>query len=287
MKISGFSFVRNGIKFDYPFVESIRSILPICDEFVVAVGDSEDGTLAKLRSLHDRKINIIETVWDESLRIGGAVLAKQTDIALSHTTGDWAFYLQGDEVVHEQDLPIIQQAMVQYCNDARVEGLLFNYVHFYGSYRYIGHSRRWYRREIRMVRNGIGVQSWGDAQGFRIGSRKMSVKPVNASIYHYGWVKPPRIQQEKQLSFNRLWHHDSWVATHVNDVEDYDYSSGGRLTEYTGTHPAVMNERVAAQNWDFTYDPKHVRQSSKERFLNWIEEQSGHRLAEYRNYVLI
>ena len=45
MKVCGFSFIRNAVKYDYPIVESIRSILPICDKFVVAVGNSEDNTL--------------------------------------------------------------------------------------------------------------------------------------------------------------------------------------------------------------------------------------------------
>jgi hypothetical protein len=287
MTISGFSFVRNGILFDYPFIESIRSILPICDEFVIAVGKSEDDTLARIQSLHEPKIKIVETIWDESLRTGGSILAQQTDVALSRASGDWAFYLQGDEVVHERDLPVIQETMQQYLSDPIVEGLLFNFVHFYGSYRYVGDSRRWYRREIRIVRNGIGVHSWGDAQGFRIGPRKMSVKPIDASIYHYGWVKPPAIQQRKQKSFNRLWHSDAWVEEHVKHVDQFDYSTGGRLTEFTGTHPAVMKQRVEAQNWEYSYDPQKVKEPLKERLLNWYEEKSGHRIAEYKNYVLI
>ena len=287
MTISGFSFVRNGILFDYPFIESIRSILPICDEFVIAVGKSEDDTLETIRALHDPRIKIIETIWDEHLRTGGKILAQQTDLALSHTSGDWAVYLQGDEVVHEHDLPLIKESMERYLTDPMVEGLLFSFVHFYGSYRYVGNSRRWYRREIRIVRNGIGVHSWGDAQGFRIGSRKMSVKLIDASVYHYGWVKPPTIQQRKQKSFNRLWHSDAWVDEHIKQSDEYDYSTGGRLTEFTGTHPAVMKQRINTQNWEYSYDPLKAGEPLKERVLNWYERATGIRVAEYKNYVLI
>ncbi len=287
MTISGFSFVRNGVLFDYPFLESIRSVLPLCDEFIIAVGNSHDDTLARIRSLNDAKIKVVETIWDESIRTGGTILAQQTDIALSQTSGDWAFYLQGDEVVHERDLPTIRQAMIQHLDDPNVEGLLFHFIHFYGSYRYVGNSRRWYRREIRVVRNRIGVQSWRDAQGFRIGSRKMNVKAVDASIYHYGWVKLPDVQQRKQKSFNRLWHSDSWISEHIQRVEQFDYSTGGTLSEFTGTHPAVMKSRSDAQDWTFSYDRRNVKQTLKEHFLNWIEKKTGYRLAEYKNYVLV
>lgn len=287
MNVSGFSFVRNGVTFDYPFLESLQSILPLCHEFVIAVGESDDDTLERIRALNCPKIKIIETVWDESLRSGGSVLAQQTNIALDHVTGDWAFYLQADEVVHERDLPTIEQALRMYLADQRVEGLLFPYLHFYGSYQYVGTSRRWYRREVRVVRTGIGVRSWKDAQGFRIGGRKLRVKLVEAPIYHYGWVKPPEIQQAKQQSFNKLWHSDDWVEKNVNQTATYDYSNGGRLTLFEGTHPAVMQQRVNAQHWSFEYDPARVRQSPKERILDWLEQKIGVRIGEYKNYELM
>jgi len=287
MKVSGFSFVRNAVIFDYPFLESIHSILPLCDEFVIAVGQSDDDTLSRLEKLNDPKIKIVQTVWNSAMRTGGAVLAEQTNIALRHVTGDWAFYLQADEVVHEKDLPVIRNAMETHVSDSSVEGFLFDYLHFYGSYDYVGQSRRWYRREIRIVRNGIGVQSWGDAQGFRIGSRKLRVKPIHASVYHYGWVKPPRIQQLKQQHFNKLWHPDEWVERKVSAFEEYDYSSGGRLGRFSGSHPRVMEQRIAAQDWKFVYDPARVDQSARESFLDWIERKTGYRVAEYKNYEII
>ena len=57
MKVSGFSFIKNALIYDFPIVEAIKSILPICDEFVVAVGESDDDTLeliAEYRSGKDQ-----------------------------------------------------------------------------------------------------------------------------------------------------------------------------------------------------------------------------------------
>jgi len=287
MRISGFSFVRNGVLYDYPFIESISSILPLCDEFVVAVGDSRDNTRERIEAIGSPKIRIVDTVWDENTRSGGTILADQTNIALQHIDGEWGFYLQGDEVIHEADIPIIRAALEQHHGDARVEGLLFRYLHFYGSHEYVGNSRKWYRHEVRIIRSGIGIESWGDAQGFRRANQKLHVKLIDASIYHYGWVKPPAVQQAKQKSFNRFWHDDEWVTKNVGEGELYDYSSGGRLQLFDGTHPKVMKERVVAQNWNFDHDPARARIRLKDRVLDGIENLSGWRIGEYKNYELI
>lgn len=287
MKVAGFTFVRNGVMFDYPFLESINSLLPLCDEIVIAVGQSNDDTLEQIKSLQSPKLKILETVWDESLRKDGIILSQQTNFALEQVEGDWAIYLQSDEVLHEQDYSIIREAMTLYKDVDKVEGLLFHYKHFYGSYSYIGDSRRWYRHEIRIIRPTIGVRSWGDAQGFRLYGNKLRVKLMDASIYHYGWVKSPGIQQQKQKYFNKLWHSDEWVNRHVGATAEYDYNQGGRLKLFEGTHPAVMMERVRNQNWHYRYDPEMSRQTLKEKIFNSIEAKFGYRIGEYQNYIMI
>jgi glycosyltransferase involved in cell wall biosynthesis len=287
LKVSGFTFVRNGVKYDYPFIESINSLLPLCDEVIVAVGQSEDDTLYRIQSLNSPKIKILETIWDESIRKGGTMLSQQTNLALDHVTGDWAIYLQADELLHEKDYPAIKEALSRYKDMNNVEGLLFNYRHFYGGYNYIGNSRRWYRREIRIVRPNIGVSSWGDAQGFRINEQKLHVKLIDATIHHYGWVKQPEIQQLKQKTFNKFWHSDGWVDQHVGAKGEYDYLQGGRLIEFQGTHPAVMSDRVRKQNWSFKYDQTKVHRPIKERILDAIEAKFSWRIGEYRNYIII
>ena len=145
MKVTGFSLVRNAIKFDYPIVEAINSILPICDNFIIAIGNSDDNTLELIKSINSPKIKIIETVWDDSLREGGRVLAVETDKAFQAvpTDSDWAFYIQGDEVVHEKYLDTIYNEMLRWKDNENVDGLLFNYKHFFGSYDYVGMSTKW------------------------------------------------------------------------------------------------------------------------------------------------
>jgi cellulose synthase/poly-beta-1,6-N-acetylglucosamine synthase-like glycosyltransferase len=185
MKVSGFTFVKNAIKYGYPVVESIQSILPVVDEMIVCLGDSEDDTNNLIASIGSDKIKIIHSVWDDSLREGGKVLAVETNKAIAATAADsdWLFYIQADEVVHEQYHKTIVDAMQQFKDDKRVEGLLFNYHHFYGSYKYIGDGRRWYSKEIRIIRNDRQIKSYRDAQGFRWDDdRKLNVKLIDAYL---------------------------------------------------------------------------------------------------------
>ena len=290
MKVVGFSFIRNALKYDYPIKEAILSVLPICDEFVVAVGNSEDDTLALLGSIGSPKIKIIHTVWDDSLRQGGKVLAVETNKAFDAVPpdADWAIYIQGDEVIHEQYLPTIRNAMQTHLHSPKVEGLLLHYLHFYGSYQYVGDSRDWYRHEIRVIRNNKNIRSYKDAQGFRkTDGSKLNVKLVEACVYHYGWVKPPDIQQLKAKEFNKLWHSDQEVAQRVPDVELYDYSQIDSLKLFEGSHPAVMTDRLKRLNWNFHFDISKKKWTLRKRFAHWIEQKTGWRIGEYKNYKLV
>lgn len=289
MKVSGFTIVRNAIKYDYPIVEAILSILPLCDEMIVAIGNSEDNTLDLIKSIDSPKIKIIETVWDDSLREGGKVLAAETNKAFAAISkeSDWAFYIQGDEVVHENYLATIKNAMIQYKDMPNVDGLLFKYVHFYGSYDYVANSRRWYRHEIRVIKNDKSISSYKDAQGFRKKDKKLNVKLIDACIYHYGWVKPPQAQQAKQLSFHKYWHNDEWMQQNIPQVDEFDYSSIDSLVNFKGKHPAVIQERILKMNWKFSFDPTKRKASIKLRLLEFIEKTTGWRVGEYKNYKII
>ena len=291
MKIAGFTFIRNAVKNDYAIVEAITSILPICDEFVVAVGASEDETLALIQSIPSDKIKIVETVWDDSKREGGATFALETDKALQAISKDidWAFYIQGDECVHEADLPVVKAAMEANLADSNVEGLLFHYRHFYGSYQHVAVSRRWYRREIRVVKMHPDVHSYKDAQGFRKDGKKLKVKLIPAHINHYGWVKPPEGLNNKVRNFTQFYHDDAWLAENVPADYQFDYGNAERLFRFEGTHPAVMADRVARSNWPFYFDPVELekKMTFRRKILQKIEDLTGYRVGEYKNYSML
>lgn len=287
MKVSGFTIIRNAIKYDFPVVECISSILPICDEFVVAIGKSEDNTLDLIRSIDSKKIRIIETAWDDQLVGTGKVLASETNKALQEVSSDtdWAFYIQSDEVVHENDLPVIEEEMVKWKNDPGVDGLLFKYRHFYGSFDYVASSPHWYQKEIRIIKIGRSIYSFNDAQGFRKGeNRKLWVRPADAHIYHYGWVRDPSTMQKKIIS-SLTWQVPV-VDESILQADKFDYSGIDRLEIYNMSHPDVMNDRIKRKNWNFTRDISFNRISFKDRIKGFSKKHLGIELG-YKNYRLI
>ena len=289
MKISGFTIIKNALVNYYPVVEAIKSVLPVVHEMIVLVGDSTDDTRMLINNINDPKIKIFDSVWDNTLREGGKVLAVETDKAfqLIDPSSDWAFYIQGDEVVHEKYYAAISEACEKYKDDKRVQGLVFKYLHFYGSYDYVGDSRKWYSHEVRIIRNNKAITAYRDAQGFRIGKTKLQVKPVEAYIYHYGWVKSPEQMKKKMKEVSRFWHDDDKHQEILGTPDYFDFSDFDSLEMFTGTHPEVMKKRVTAQNWKLEFDLSKKKFSFTDKLLYWFEKKTGIRLFDFRNYKII
>ncbi len=240
MKISGFTIVRNIIKFNYPAIESIRSILPICDEFIINVGDSEDDTLKLVQSISDKKIRIIQNKWD--LSMGSEVLSFQTNLALKECRGDWAFYLQSDEVIHEADLKKLYRLMKEYLNNKDVDALRFKWLHFYGTYYRYRIDSGWYQKQDRIIRNNGEIESFSDAYAFR---RKdgtpLKRKNTGCLLYHYGWVHSEEMMRKRRINAGEI----GFLPEGERITEDRRFFEGlHRFPVYFGSHPAVMRTRI-------------------------------------------
>jgi glycosyltransferase involved in cell wall biosynthesis len=301
MKVSAFTYVRNGLHFDYPFIESIKSILPIVDEFIVVIGDSFDGTKEAVEALNNPKIKIIDTVWEDSLRSGGKIFALQANTGLDNVSkdADWVFHIQADEVIHEKDIAAITSSMKKYLNDKSVEGFLFRFINFFGDYQHYGPSRRYHQHEIRIVRNHPNIRSYRDSQGFRRfdnpenmwgeAGHKLHVKLIDATIYHYSYVKNPTKQLLKIVEFGNRWNeNDEWAKEYIEKhKEGFDYGEIDYLAEFKGTHPAVMKERIAQQDWNYKYDATKNNMSFKEKFMKLLQDITGKQFFIYKNYKLL
>jgi glycosyltransferase involved in cell wall biosynthesis len=279
MKVSGFTFLRNGQQFGYPFVASIRSVLPVVDEFVIALGPCEDDTERMLREIGDPKIRIIPTRWNERLRpdysVKGFVYGQQKSIALFNCTGDWAFYLEADEVVHENDLPKIRAEMERHLNDDRVEALAFDYLHFYGNANTYIWSPGWYRSEVRILRNTI--PAWSSESLFFnvIVSHKKSRQPraahTGATIYHYGWVRTEAEMNLKSVAVLKYWQNRPDTAV------DYTKIDPATLKLFTGSHPRVIQPWLPKAEGIFNTDPNYQLSSreKKHRLMLKLEQWFG------------
>jgi glycosyltransferase involved in cell wall biosynthesis len=290
MKVSGFTFLRNGQKLGYPFVASICSVLPLVDEFVIALGPCDDDTQKLLHEIGDPKIRIIPTTWNERMRgdysVGGFVYGQQKSIALFNCTGDWAFYLEADEVLHENDLPRIRAAMERHLNDPRVEALAFDYLHFYGNKNTIAWSPGWYRSEVRILRNTIPAWS-SEALFFNIlDSHKKSRHPraahTGATIFHYGWVRSEAQMDLKSATVQKYWDDSKPKPM------DYTQIDSAVLKLFSGTHPKTVQDWLPAAEGVFKADPKHqlTAREKKHRRMMWLEEKLGFRF-DKKHYRLV
>jgi hypothetical protein len=290
MFISGFTIIKNAIINDYPVVESITSILPVVNEMIVLVGDSDDDTRKLIESINDPKIKIYDSVWNKSLRKGGEALADETNKAfkLISDAADWAFYIQADEVVHEKYHETILNACREYKEDKRIEGLLFKYLHFYGTYDYIGDSRKWYSREIRIIRNNKEITAYRDAQGFRINNTKLPVKLIDAYIYHYGWVKSPAQMIHKQRHIGQYWvGQENYVPPEFDASNIFNFNEYDSIKKFEETHPSVMKKRINEKNWQLDLDVTRKNFSLKGRILYSFEKLTGIRPFDFKNYKII
>ncbi|MCK5739504.1 hypothetical protein KAH55_09995 [bacterium] len=312
MKISGFSFVRNGHKLYYPIVESIKSILPIVDEFVIAVGkgDENDKTRDWIAAIDDPKVRIIDTVWEEKYFKRGIINAMQTDIAKAHCSGDWLFYVQADEVIHEKYLPVIQNRCRELLDDETVEGLAFRYKHFWGDYDHYHAGHGWYKNEIRIVRNRPEIHSWQSAQSFRRfdyyeqprqpeGHHKLKVARVDADVFHYGWVRPPHLMRNKSRALDTVHKGAEKAADMYQNLPDeFDYGPLDRLAIFQGTHPSVMADMISQLNWQdklqYSGKPNPARELHKHERFNtrlhsFIEKYlfGGRELFGFKNFILL
>jgi len=290
VRISGFTFIRNGNALGYPFAASIQSLLPLCDEMIVNVPRSTDGTLESIRAINDPKIRVLESEWDETRRQAGLALSHHTNLALQECTGDWCVYIQADEVLHEDTLPAMRAAMEREQAHPAVEGLLVDYTHFYGGYWTYACSFGWYQQEVRVVRRDPAIVSRGDAQGFRTrDGRKLRVKKSGGHYYHYGHALRPDRARLKIRSVARLWHDDAAVEKMCRFPDGF-YEDDHKVKPFTGTHPAVMQEIVAAADWTYTSRNPLIRLRRKYFWKDvayLIKNCTGIELGVHRNYRLI
>lgn len=298
MKISGFTYIRNGLITGYPFLQSINSILPICDEFIIAVGDSTDGTRESVSGINSKKIKIIDTVWDESLRKSGKIFSQQANIALSHTTGDWLFHIQADELIHEKNHVDILGHISSVDKNENVDGLLFDFLNFYGTYDYLNNTRYQHKKEIRLIRSNKNIFSYRDSQGFRKypsyesylqGHKgfKLKVKDTKIPVFHYNYARHPKLIHAKSKNFDFFYHDDEYLNKKYQDKTEADIYNIERVKRFSGSHPSVMKDIIQNVNWNF--DPLKIfrKLSLKDKVAYFIEDIIKYRIGEYKNYIIV
>ncbi len=286
--LSGFTLIKNATVREYPVEAVLRTLRRVCDEVVVNVGASEDDTLERVRAASGDDVRLLRREWPDEFDNHLKELSAESNRALEACEHDWALYLQADELLHEEEVPPLRRALARADADDRVEGLLFDYLHFHGSPDWVLEGRRRYRREVRVVRRSAGVRSVRDAQGFRVGGpdgRKPRVIRSGARIFHYGYVKSREGLDRKR----RLWMR--WFGEEPDEDRGLTLYRYRGLRRFEGEHPEAV--RPWLEERSFAFDPEEAEppprdlRTLKVRISDAVERWTGHRLFEHRNYRLI
>jgi len=287
MKISGFTFIRNGTLLGYPYIESLHSLLPLCDEVIVVVGNGQDDTLARIATITDPKLRVIETTWNESMQDRGYVYAQQKMIAQFNCTGDWAFYLEGDEILHEKDIPALRATLQTCLDNPKIEALVFDYYHFYGSPDTIAISPGWYSRAPRVIRNSIRSYSPDGLFFVVMDKNKRGRYPYAANagipIYHYGHVRSVANMQAKIQQVSQYWGHTPPA------FEGYGNIDPQALGKFKGTHPVIMQNWLAEQaehQLILNSNYKPTRRECRHRWMMRLEHLLGWELSK-KHYRIV
>lgn len=118
--LGGASFIHNGIVQDYNYRETIDCLVELCDKVVIVDAGSTDGTYEDLRSYIDEvnkpfyntRVLLIRASTEEwHAQQGREKLSFFSNIAISALSTDWVFYLQMDEILHEDSFPYVRAAI--------------------------------------------------------------------------------------------------------------------------------------------------------------------------------
>jgi hypothetical protein len=290
--VSGFTFIKNGLSLGYPIKESIESIEALCDEIIINVGfddpalESDDGTYEYLRNIFtDQKYIFLKSWWDPKISSEGRILSQQTNLALEKCRGKYCQYIQGDEALHESDLRLIELGIKKLDANPEIDGLIYNYLHFYGNVNILKYTRNVYRREVRLIRNHKGIKSWKDAQGFR-GNKNQKIKAalIKSRIFHYGWARQEQVMNKKVQTFEKLYHGEKF------ENEKFNYQRIWGLRAFTHNHPKVMEKWIQENKNDLDILSLPMRNEWKNVGLflsDTLEDLTGYRIGEYKNYIKV
>lgn len=103
--LSGYTTTYNCVTQNYPFVESITSLLGFCDEVVVVDGGSTDGTVERLAEIAKGDSRLVVHVQKRDWNHPRSAVfdGQQKALARSICKSEWCWQMDVDEIVHETD----------------------------------------------------------------------------------------------------------------------------------------------------------------------------------------
>lgn len=250
-RLSAYSYLYQGVAFDYPFIESLQSVLPVVDELVVTYAEPcPDGTYEQLLRLaaHYPQLRLLPSrLWTAPDKpLDGSLIRQAAEEAMAACTGDWLWHLQADEVYSNADAKKVRE-LVNVSHHQDVHGFIFNVLHFYGDANTVvgpqGAAAGWYLQCVRLSRKGAG-QHEGDAwTQSLIPAVAHGLRRTDITLYHYGHLRQAAVAEDKNRFMYSLYRADGQRPAHFVRPEQTQHC----LVPFDGQHPESMAPRLARQ----------------------------------------
>jgi hypothetical protein len=246
--ISAFLITHQCILLDYCLEATINSALAFCDDIYINDGMSTDGTrdlLYNLRDAHGRdRVKLWEREWAHDRKMW----TDEKNFLLDKISNNaYVFAIDADEVIHENDMPTIKQAVSHKC-----PAMSFDVIHFYGRPTHYIEGVNWYKQHTRLWHQSTGIKLVHMAGGCADDVMWPDGKPahwwgayrIGARIFHYGNCRDPRALGMKSKKADDLYQNSSeYVGGKVAEPRSFDYgfeTSGAK--PFTGTHPKYIEK---------------------------------------------
>lgn len=254
MKISAFTVLSEPEKYNYPYLEAIKSFLPLVDELVVVYNilpDFQDGSLERIKAIGDPKIKIVAGLFNYK-RFGWASQGIMRTNGYYAATGDIVLMFDADGILHEKDVDKCRQALEQVHSNGSAYGFWMKHRIFKpdigirqckhsGFYNksVLGNSFNFYGKDANYAPNWESLPKELD-RGQQI------------DVYLYGYERlwdTKEIFVEK-LKFRRIMEssqrsvpsEEQYIKDYLAEVEDR--KTREHITLSLGDHPAIIQEKI-------------------------------------------
>jgi len=204
--ISAFCLTTNSDTWGYPYIESIKSFLPIVDELIIIDGGSTDSTIDNIKALSSkiRIVNDKDTKWEDVWKYSR--MSHNFDRGFQECKGDVVIKFDIDNILLERHEKLLKDDLLK-LKESRAYSITFNKRnvqvknHYYlKKPKTLAVNKRLCKENRINAHYGLDINNWGwgneaiESKRFKNGIhygnllRLQSCMGTNVAIYNYDFI---------------------------------------------------------------------------------------------------